>query len=139
MLFDLAPDVLPTVGAVSLPTHWTIGWSLVLAGFASGALLGLGFHRDGFAGGYSSFRRRIVRLGHVACVALGGMCVFVSQMPRADSSVADVAATAWLIGALAMPVVCFLSGWREPFRHLFFVPVSALVTAVVCTLMGGTP
>jgi len=139
MLFDLTPDVLPAVGAVSLPTHWTIGWSLVLAGFASGTLLGLGFHRDGFAGGYSSFRRRIVRLGHVACVALGSMCVFVSQMPRADSSVADVAATAWLVGALAMPVVCFLSGWRESFRHLFFVPVSALVTAVVCTLMGGTP
>jgi hypothetical protein len=28
-----------------------------------------------------------------------------------------------------MPAVCFLSAWREPFRHLFFIPVAALILA----------
>jgi hypothetical protein len=38
-----------------------------------------------------------------------------------------------------MPVVCFLAGWRESLRHLFFIPVAALSAAVVLTLMGATP
>ena len=37
----------------------------------TGAVLGLRFHRDDFLGGYGSFRRRIVRLGHIAMAALG--------------------------------------------------------------------
>lgn len=28
-----------------------------------------------------------------------------------------------------MPLVCFLSAWRERWRHLFFVPVTSLVAA----------
>jgi hypothetical protein len=42
-----------------------------------------------------------------------------------------------VIGGVAMPAVCFLTGWRKPFRHLFFVPVLALVLAVGFTLAGG--
>jgi len=30
-----------------------------------------------------------------------------------------------------MPAVCFLSGWRPSFRHLFFIPVTALILAAV--------
>jgi hypothetical protein len=36
-----------------------------------------------------------------------------------------------------MPLVCFLTGWRESFRKLFFAPVLTLVSAVVFTLIGG--
>jgi hypothetical protein len=36
-----------------------------------------------------------------------------------------------------MPAVCFLSAWREKCRHLFAVPVTALMLAVVFTLIGG--
>jgi hypothetical protein len=36
-----------------------------------------------------------------------------------------------------MPVVCFLTGWKKPFRHLFFVPVAALIVAVAATLRRG--
>jgi hypothetical protein len=51
--------------------HWYAGWGLVAAGFVSGTAVGLGFHREDFLGGYGSFRRRLLRLGHVALVALG--------------------------------------------------------------------
>jgi len=43
----------------------------------------------------------------------------------------------WITGAVAMPVVCFLSGWKMGFRQLFFVPVGSLVGAVVLTMWGG--
>lgn len=35
-----------------------------------------------------------------------------------------------------MPLVCFLCGWRPGFRNFFFVPVAALIAAVVLTLIG---
>ena len=35
-----------------------------------------------------------------------------------------------LAGAIAMPLVCFLSAWKEPLRQLFFIPVLLLVSAV---------
>ena len=66
------------------PTHvlnWQFGWWLVLLAFVTGAGLGLFFHRDDFLGGYNSFRRRIVRLGHIALAALGMLNVIFSYSP----------------------------------------------------------
>lgn len=116
---------------------WISGWSGVFGGFASGALIGLGFARDGFLGGYAGWRRRLVRLGHIACIALGmlQMLVALSPVGSASGTLARACAALWMIGAFAMPCVCFLSAWRVPFRHLFFVPVLSLTSAVVCTLV----
>ena len=114
-----------------------LGWVLVLAGMLAGAALGVGFHGERFLGGYTSWRRRLVRLGHVALVALGGLNVLFALTPcaAAQGGPARVAALAWLVGAVAMPTVCFLTAWRRPFRHLFALPVTALLTAVVATLV----
>ena len=48
------------------PLNWYAGWILILTAFLTGAGLGLSFHREDFWGGYASFRRRLVRLGHIA-------------------------------------------------------------------------
>ncbi|MCG3150436.1 MAG: hypothetical protein PCFJNLEI_03922 [Verrucomicrobiae bacterium] len=109
--------------------NWIIGWWLILAGFLSGAVLGLFFHRDGFLGGYGSFQRRMLRLGHIACAALGMLNLIVGLSP---------VASLWLaVGSVTMPAVCFLTAWRKPFRHLFFVPVVSLVVGVIIMLSGG--
>lgn len=110
----------------------------MLAGFASGALIGLGFADERFLGGYAGWRRRLVRLGHIACIALGilQMLAALSPLGNADDTLARAGATLWICGALAMPTVCFLSAWRAPFRHLFFVPVLSLSSAAVCTLVS---
>ena len=118
--------------------NWYAGWLLVLSAFVTGALLGMFFHRDDFWGGYNSFRRRIVRLGHIALAALGMMNVLYSMSPWPSSSVweSDAASICFVIGGISMPGVCFLSGWRKPLRHLFFIPVTSLILAVVWTLQG---
>ena len=36
-----------------------------------------------------------------------------------------------------MPAVCYLSAWRQPFRHLFFVPVTCMVLGVALFLWEG--
>jgi hypothetical protein len=108
--------------------HFIAGWCLILTAFLTGALIGLGFHREDFLGGYGSFRRRLLRLGHIALAALGGLNVLYSLAP--------VTASAWpgwalLGGGVAMPAVCFLTAWKPAFRHLFFIPVVLLMSGVV--------
>ena len=119
--------------------NWFFGWSSLLAAFLAGIPLGLGFHRDDFLGGYTSFRRRVVRLGHIALAALGMVNVLfaLSPWPAAGMCTGRGASVGFMVGGAAMPLVCFLAGWREGFRKLFFIPVTALIAAVVMTILGG--
>ena|SRR5437867_817538 len=121
--------------------NWYFGWVSVLTAFATGALMGLFFHREHFLGGYTSFRRRIIRLGHIAQAALGMMNVLyaLSPWPIHERWQAGAASVAFMLGGIAMPLVCFLAGWKESFRHLFFIPVVFLVAAVTLTLQGALP
>ena len=124
---------------MGVPLHvenWFAGWSLILAGFCSGAGIGLFFHREQFLGGYASLRRRMVRLGHIALVALGALNILFScTVPISRAS--DIASTLWIVGGVTMPLVCFFTAWKTSFRHLFFIPVLCLLSAVVLILIGG--
>lgn len=121
------------------PLNWQAGWLMILAAFVTGAAMGVFFHRDDFLGGYTSFRRRLLRLGHIALAALGMLNVLfsLSPWPVATAWTSSAASACFLIGGVAMPAICFLTAWRRPFRHLFALPVSALVLAAVFTYMGG--
>ena len=116
------------------PVNWRVGWSLILVGFLVGAGLGIFFHNEDFLGGYTAFRRRILRLGHIACIELGVINIVFSITVAASAS---AAAMLLVVGAITMPAICFLTTWKDPFRFLFFIPVSALTIAVFITLMGG--
>ena len=119
-------------------TNWYAGWSLLLAAFAVGAVLGLGFWREDFMGGYAGWRRRLVRLGHIALAALGLLDIVygLAPWPLVGTWQAWGAGAGLIIGGFAMPTVCFLSAWRQAFRHLFPIPVVALLAAVICVLLG---
>src|SRR5262245_727151 len=121
--------------------NWYIGWSLILAAFVTGAVIGLFFHREDFWGGYTSFRRRITRLGHIALAALGMMNVMYSYstLHREPSIDVDIANYAFIVGGISMPTVCFLSAWKIGYRHLFFIPVVSLVIGAVQALRLGPP
>ena len=119
--------------------NWYFGWGLILSAFVTGSLLGLFFHDDKFWGGYASFRRRIVRLGHISQAALGMLNVLYALAAPAVSDPSHLASLGFVIGGVSMPLVCFLTGWKKPFRYLFVVPVAALLVAVAATLRRGVP
>jgi len=115
------------------------GWIGLLAGALSGLGLGLRFHDAEWLGGYGSFRRRLLRLGHIAFFGLGFVNLLFAFSALAipiAAPFAKVAAIALLTGALTMPLACFLSAWREPFRHLFAVPVVSVVIGIAAVLAG---
>ena len=118
--------------------NWYGGWAMLLASFVVGAVVGLGFWREGFMGGYGSWRRRMVRLGHIALAALGilNMVYGLAAIPAARTWQAQGASVGLLIGGVTMPMICFLAAWRIGWRHAFVVPVVALMGAAVCVLMG---
>jgi len=123
--------------ADSLHLVLVASWIGLLLGVLSGALIGLFFHRDDFMGGYQSFRRRLVRLGHISFFGLGFLNFFfvlTGALLGFSEAQARPAAVALLVGAATMPTVCFLTAWKKPIRHLFFIPVGSVAAGIVLTL-----
>lgn len=118
--------------------HLLTGWLSMIAGALSGAAIGLFFHREDWLGGYGSFRRRMLRLGHIAFFGLGILNVLfaLSINARPLASHLALASTGFWLAALTMPACCFLTAWRASLRHVFPVPVMALTAGIAGLLMG---
>ncbi len=127
--------------ATSHALNFVAGWWLILAAFVAGAAIGLGFHREDFLGGYGSWRRRLLRLGHIALAALGLLNVVygISPLPAGEGWSVRLPGILLVAGGVAMPAVCFLAAWRERWRQLFFVPVTLLIGAVAGILLALPP
>jgi hypothetical protein len=54
-----------------------LGWIGMVLGILSGAFIGLFFHQEHWLGGYNSFPRRLVRLGHISFFGLGILSVLL--------------------------------------------------------------
>lgn len=115
------------------------GWALMLLGGLSGAAIGLRFHEAGWAGGYGAFRRRMLRLGHIAFFGLGILnllfALTLAQFPL-ELGLARTSGTGFVVAGVGMSLCCFLAAWREAFRHLFFIPVLGVLTGIVGLLWG---
>jgi hypothetical protein len=114
------------------------GWIWILTGLAAGAGIGLFFHRPRWLGGYDSWPRRMVRLGHISFIGTGLLNIsFGLSVIDIEASGFRLAPSAFVMGAVAMPGVCFLSALDARFRHLFFIPVVSLVVAAVEVVWRG--
>lgn len=115
------------------------GWAWITFGFVTGAVLGMFFHHEDWLGGYSSFPRRLLRLGHIAMVALGVLNVLFSHTtPGIVLSPSTMTAASWgmIVGAVAMPTCCVLVAWRKGLHLVFAVPVVSLICAGVLVCVG---
>lgn len=127
------------------------GWIWITMGFLSGAMLGMGFHKENFMGGYGSWERRLARLGHIAFFGTGFLNVLVglSGLMLSDGQTSGglwlVMSWSFVIGALAMPICCFIAAKWIKAKSIFVVPVMALaaggvlisIIVVIAMLEGG--
>ena len=115
------------------------GWLGMLAGIMSGAITGLFFHRGDWLGGYSSYRRRLTRLGHISFWGLAFLNLFfalTATSMRVEGIPLTIASASLLAGAVTMPACCYLTAWRKSLRHLFPIPVAATLSGVLALLVG---
>lgn len=115
------------------------GWLWIGAGIGVGALLGLRFHKEDWLGGYASWPRRLIRLGHIAMIALGALAIlFAYSLPRVvlPFPIPVLAAACLIGGAILMPACCFITAFRPSLRPLFLSPVLLLGLGVTITWIG---
>jgi hypothetical protein len=126
-----------------MTTHTTelnlvLAWVWMFLGFGSGMVLGLGFQREGWLGGYASHRRRLYRLGHISFFGLGAINLLFHLTARslpAPCWAVEWASWMFVVGAVTMPLCCLVAAHRPGSRLLFTVPVLSLMTAAILT--GG--
>ena len=114
-------------------------WIGILLGFLTGAILGLFFHDENWMGGYSSWRRRMARLGHISFfgIALINLIYSLSLTVFNIQITTPYPSCFFIAGAITMPLICFLSAYKKSFRHLFPVPVLCLVAGTLIFFVKG--
>ena len=81
-------------------------WIGIALGFVAGAIIGIFFHDDYWAGGYVSWQRRMIRLGHISFFGLAfinlsfALSVKVYSIYFGDQIISYL----FVIGAISMPI-----------------------------------
>jgi hypothetical protein len=112
------------------------GWIGILLGALAGAVHGMFFFKEKWLGGYSSWPRRLTRLGHISLfgTALLNLCFAFTVRSIGPSAESDAASWLFIIGSVTMPLVCYLAAMKMSFRQLFPVPVLSLIAGICLTL-----
>jgi hypothetical protein len=109
-------------------------WAGILLGFLIGGAVGLRIYDSQWLGGYASWPRRMVRLGHISMVALPllnfASLFCVARFHLVEGVVGGLLGLL-LVGQISMPLVCFLSAYKPGFRRLFPIPVVSLTAAAL--------
>lgn len=111
-------------------------WIAFLLGSVAGMLTGLRFHREDWLGGYGAWSRRMVRLGHIAFFGLGllNLAFALSARALALERGLTLPSILLIVGAITMPLVCYLSAVRIAFRQLFAIPALSVTIAIAAFL-----
>jgi len=113
-------------------TNIHAAWIGFLLGCISGAIPGLFFHKEDWVGGYAGWPRRLIRLAHISFFGLGLLNLGYATTVRMLGFEEAIGTTSFLllVGAVTMPLVCYLSAWKRIFRHLFFIPAMSVTVGI---------
>lgn len=113
-------------------------WAGILAGVLVGVAQGLFFHRDDWLGGYGSWPRRLMRLGHISFFGIAFLNLAFAWTAKQSGWRPPSAIPAVTLAAAQalMPLVCYLAAWRPGMRRLFFLPVSCVLVGAGGLLLG---
>ena len=119
-----------------MTTNLYAAWTGILLGCLVGAVQGLFFHKESWLGGYDSWPRRMLRLGHISFfgIAFINLAFALSASILGIEKNIYIPSRLFLIGAVGMPLVCYLSAIKDTFRHLFFIPALSVIVGIVAFL-----
>lgn len=120
-------------------------WVGILFGILSGIPLGLLFHKTDWLGGYDSWPRRLLRLGHVSFFGIAFLNLafgYTIILEKLQDPLLALAGQCLMAAQITMPAICFASAFWKPARHLFFIPVASTLggaLGLLWVLKGALP
>jgi hypothetical protein len=106
----------------------------------TGAVIGLVVKQDSNFGGYSSKARRYIRLGHIACAALGMINVLAALSTKVGFAFPPLSLALLALGLVSMPLACWFHAATDKGYAVFPIPSLSLISAVVVFFASvGTP
>jgi len=111
-------------------------WVGMLLGGVLGAIQGLFFHKEEWLGGYGFWTRRMTRLGHISFFGIAFINIaFVGTSEVLDiEQQVSIPSALFIIGAIGMPLICYLSAFKKPIRHFFFIPALSIIAGIISLL-----
>lgn len=105
-------------------------WVSIMVGFWAGVLAGLSFHKEDWKGGYNSWERRLMRLGHVSFFGIAFVnfaFAFTVGHLHLQGVLIKLSSMLFIAAQILMPSVCYAASVKKVLRNLFFIPVLCLI------------
>ncbi len=115
------------------------GWVWITVGLLIGFILGLNFQKEDWLGGYGSFKRRLIRLGHISFLGLAILNLlfsFTIQNLKLTQNFLSISSWGLIIGAVTMPLCCFITAFKPELRAFFVIPVVSLIFSTILISWG---
>lgn len=116
-------------------TNIALGWTGVVVGLLIGLVVGL-WAFDGPApapehlADYGSTQRRLLRLSHIAWIALGLINVLLGTTALAEPArVPQWTRTCMNVGAVFLPLTLLVAVWLPPAKYLMALPACCVLAA----------
>ena len=114
-------------------------WIAILVGFFAGVIPGLFFHDEEWLGGYSSWPRRLMRLGHVSFFGIAFVnfaFAFTVGHLNLTGDLVKSTSILFIVAQIAMPTICYGASVKKVLRNLFFIPVLSLIIGALALLVA---
>ena len=120
----------------------SFGWVWILAGLLVGAFMGM-FAFNGPlpspVGDYASLPRRMLRLSHIAFIALAIINILYGyeiDKVSLKEKTKKVGSLFMILGAILMPIFLIIAVFFEPAKYLTIIPAVLLILAIFIIVVG---
>lgn len=120
----------------------TFGWAWLLAGLIVGAVMGMwsfGGPLPSPVGDYTSLPRRLLRLAHIAFIALAIINILYGyeiDKARLSNQLKRTGSVCMMLGAILMPIFLIAAAFIEPLKYLTMISATLVIVAVAVMVVG---
>ncbi len=112
----------------------SFGWIWIFAGLIVGAIMGMWSFNGPFpspVGDYTSLSRRLLRLSHIAFVALGIINILYGyEIDKVKKKFRKIGSTCMIFSAVLMPTILITAVFYEPMKYLTMIPATLVMLAI---------
>lgn len=116
----------------------TFGWIWMLVGLVVGAIIGMWSFNGPMAspiGDYTSLPRRMIRLSHIAFIALSMINILYGyEIDKIKYK--KIGSDCMIYGAVLMPTLLIAAAFYEPVKYLTMIPATLVIVAVGIMAIG---